>query len=209
MQWIEHASDDAAVRRFGPADGDVEAVARLDRHLLDPAWRAPAEGRLVIAWSGTLADGLFDAHPYNWMAPGRAALDARAAEIGRNLANAGRRLVLLPHARHILSDAPGALAFHTQLGEIVGVALGPAWMLEPSMLGDVEDHLMRFARMLGAVADVAWVEDARLDGDACTIAAPGTGVIQPRHVAAAFDAYLPAEVPVIDRLATIADHVDA
>ena len=150
--------------------------SRLDRHLLDPGWTPPeGDDGIVLTWSGTLGDDLFATHPHNWLGPGRAALDARCAEVAPRLS--GRELVLLPHARHVLSDAPGTRTFAQENPYGVGVALAPAHLFEPSMIADAEDHLVRIVETLGPICRLVWLEDVVVEGEDCRAVHPGEGAL--------------------------------
>lgn len=161
----------------------------------------PGDARVVVLPAGTLADpaeGPEAADPRNWMGFGRAALDAVVVPLARRLAAEGRRLVLLPHARHVLSDVPSCrrfLADHADLA--VGVALAPAALLEPTMVGDVADHLERILRDLAPIAALAWLEDVVVAGDACRRVPLGTGILPLAPLFAGISARLPAGTPII------------
>ena len=100
----------------------------------------------IACWSGTLAEGpdLFAPHPHNWMNPGRESLDAFLDEMIPQLQKADRRLTLIPHARHVLSDVQGSINLVRERPKTpVGVALAPTLLLTPSMIDVVEDHYTR------------------------------------------------------------------
>jgi len=143
-------------RRIEPVGGGG-ALAVADessnplRSPLDVAGAA-ACGRLV-AWSGTLAEGLFDADPRTWMAPGHDAFAAFCDAIVDPLRAHGVRLCFRPHARHVLSDVPSSVSFlRERAAAPFEVALAPATMLTPSMLDMLDDHLRRMFETLGGEA---------------------------------------------------------
>jgi hypothetical protein len=120
----------------------------------------------IACWSGTLAEGpdLFAAHPHNWMNPGRESLDAFLDEMVPQLEKAGRRLTLLPHARHVLSDVQGSINLvRERVGTPVEVALAPTHLLTPSMIDVVEDHYTRAFETLAGPAPFLLLQDFVVD----------------------------------------------
>jgi len=135
----------APVWGANPLAGDPTGAARA----------IPGEGGPVIAWSGGLGPGLFERHPATWMPAGRDAwtrfLDAAEPELARR----GGRLLVRPHARHVVSDVTAAASMLAGRDPArLGVALDPAACFEATMLPDAEDHLRRMFRVLGASAEV-------------------------------------------------------
>jgi len=129
----------------------------------------PAGVERVIAWSGTLdEEDLFGrGSPLTWMAPGRSALGAFIEAATPLLRDRGVRLLLRPHCRHVLGDATAARSFLEGLapGTPVGLALDPASLLEPEMMGDALEHCRRAFELVGAMAEAVIL----------TGAAPGEG----------------------------------
>jgi hypothetical protein len=139
-------------------------------NLLSPDFAFDAElpGDWIFAWSGTLAETLSEGSPMNWMR-GPGLLNAACESLGPQLTKHGRRLLLIPHARHVLSDAHSALVWwckHVIPGQEMraetlppqgerpfGLGFDPVAMIEESMLGDVEDHLRSLFGALGPRAD--------------------------------------------------------
>jgi len=166
---------------------------------LSAGWLAPMDlpGNHVMTWSGTLADELFASHPATWSGQGRDALDrfcdgARAALIA-----SGRRLLLRPHARHVLSDTPSTMAFlDDHAADPVGIVLAPADLLEPSMLGELSDHLERFFTLLGHRADAVLLEDITLGENGLATCPLGEGEIDQGNLLAMVGE-LDASIPVI------------
>lgn len=132
----------------------IDPLFALDGHPIAGDWALP-EAPHVVAWSGTFADELFETHPHNWLSRGRQTLDAWCEGQRDALNAAGRRVTFLPHARHVLSDAPACRAFVEEHGAgPFGVALAPALLFEESMWPDVEDHLVRILELVGPRCDV-------------------------------------------------------
>lgn len=122
----------------------------------------------IACWSGTLAEGpdLFAPHPHNWMNPGRESLDAFLDEMIPQLQKADRRLTLIPHARHVLSDVQGSINLVRERPETpVGVALAPTLLLTPSMIDVVEDHYTRAFETLAGPAPFLLLQDFVVDED--------------------------------------------
>ncbi len=95
----------------------------------------PVAGDPALLWSGAPAEGP------PWTAEAAAAL--AVAIDGARRAGAGR-VLLRTHARHVLCDAQRSLRVaSTWRAEAAELALDPAALLEPALLGDAEDHLRR------------------------------------------------------------------
>ncbi len=183
---------------------------------LDGTWAADAElpGPWMLAWSGTLGGSLFEGTPANWMR-GPAALDAVCDELAPQLERHGKRLVLVPHARHVLSDARSALTWWCervipgQDPNVVrrspggprpfGLALDPAAMLEPSMVDDIDDHMQSLLSSFGPRIDLLLLRDAKpggADPDSMVPCPLGEGVLPRERVLELMAAHLPPETPV-------------
>jgi hypothetical protein len=183
---------------------------------LDGHWAVDAElpGAWVMAWSGTLGASPFEGTPANWMR-GPKALDGLCDALAPQLARHGKRLVLVPHARHVLSDARSALTWWC--GRVIpgedpnlvrrspagprpfGLALDPAALLEPSMLGDVEDHMQSLLASFGPRIDVLMLRDARIDPEDPESLVPcalGEGVLPRDHVRALVAEHVPEDTPI-------------
>ena len=124
----------------------------------------------ALAWSGSMSEDLSAPDPRNWMRPGRTKLDELCAGAKDVLQEAGTKILLVPHARHILSDAPSAIAWHRDhmaMG-VFGLAVAPALLLDPDHAptgGPLEDLMFRIHELLAPVVD-RWIE-------------PPTGVMAP------------------------------
>jgi hypothetical protein len=183
---------------------------------LDGHWAVDAElpGTWVMAWSGTLGASPFEGTPANWMS-GPAALDELCDALAPQLARHGKRLVLVPHARHVLSDARSALTWWCERvipGEDpnlvrrspagarpFGLALDPAAMLEPSMVADVEDHMHSLLASFGPRIDVLLLRDARIgpeDPESLVPCALGEGVLPRDRVRALVAEHVPEDTPI-------------
>ncbi|MFM9097921.1 MAG: hypothetical protein ACKOQW_06470, partial [Phycisphaerales bacterium] len=127
----------------------------------------------------------------------------------------GKRLVLVPHARHVLSDARSALTwwcdrlFPGQRFELLppapdgprpfGLALDPGALLEPSMLADVEDHMQSLLSSIGPRADLVILRDVRIDpADPDTLATCplGEGALPRARLLELIERHVPERVPI-------------
>jgi hypothetical protein len=154
----------------------------------------------LVLWSGTLGDELFEAHPHNWMPPGRAALDECCTRLGEGLEQSGRRICFRPHSRHVLSDPPSCLKFlDDHAGELFDIALAPALMFEPGMLDDIDDHLERMFAMLGPRCAMVLLRDvtADEDGDMCVSVPLGRGRMPRDLVGSLIERCVPAATPIV------------
>ncbi|MCE7968890.1 MAG: hypothetical protein DYG94_09110 [Leptolyngbya sp. PLA3] len=120
-------------------------------NLIDTGMLPEKGGEPLVCWSGWLGDsdpgeGWFESVPGQWLPSSRAAWDqvCRVAD--------QQRLILRPHARHLLSDGPGCLNW-LRGNEGRRLLLDPVAMLEPGMLPDAEDHV---SRLLMTVGPLAW-----------------------------------------------------
>lgn len=108
-----------------------------------------ASNRLV-AWSGTLAEDLFEPHPMTWMAVGHEQFNAVCEALREPLRAADCTVCFQPHARHVLNDVQSTLTFlNTHVDGPFELAFDPAALLEPSMFHEVDEHLNRSFELLG------------------------------------------------------------
>ncbi len=166
-------------------------------HLLDDAFALPGHSR-VVSWSGTLADAPFASDPRNWMKPGQDALDTALDHWAGELERAGTTLLLRPHARHLLNDAPGILRLlRSRAGQPFGLALDPAALLEVSMLDRTGEHLARLFETLGELADLILLRDAAVSDDGADLrpCPPGEGVL-PGDVLRELLRQVPSDLPL-------------
>ena len=115
----------------------------------------PEHGQTVVAWSGWFDEnarpesGVFHHDPRTWLAEGWETLEARLAQVLPTFEAAQARLLLRPHVRHVVSDAP---SIRRVLGKFespaLGVLLEPAAMLTAAMADDAQDHLTRILEAL-------------------------------------------------------------
>jgi len=132
--------------------------------VFDEAFEAEVErssGTTIIAWSGR-ADGAdpdpFAADPRSWLPGAMPAFLARLDALETVLRRTRVRVLIRPHARHIVSDVPRAVAvLHHQSRSSephFGLALEPAALLEPSMVPTAIDHTRRALESLAHRAAV-------------------------------------------------------
>ncbi len=180
-------------------------------------WAVDAElpGEWILSWSGTLGGTLFEGTPANWMR-GPGALAALCDALAPQLAHHGKRLVMVPHARHVLSDARSALTWWCdrvipgQDPNVVrrspagprafGLAFDPGALLEPSMAHDVEDHMQSLFAAFGPRADCVILRDVRPaadDPDTLVPCPAGEGILPRDAVRTLLDAHVPADTPIL------------
>lgn len=138
-------------------------------------------GQATIAWSGWFDphaspdSGVFHHDPHTWSARGWETLEARLAEILPTFEAVGARLLLRPHVRHVISDAP---AIRRILGQFdssaLGILLEPAAMLTAGMTSDARDHLTRLLEALARHPRVAAILMTGADR-------PALGQADPEH----------------------------
>ncbi|MFO0961982.1 MAG: hypothetical protein U0625_03640 [Phycisphaerales bacterium] len=189
----------------------------VEGNLLSPDFAFDAElpGQWIFTWSGTLAADLASVSPANWMR-GPQTLAAACDSLAPQLARHRRRLLLVPHARHILSDARSALTWWCErvipgqdpavvrtapAGErAFGLALDPGAMLEPSMLADAPDHLRSLVTHVGARADAIILRDMAPSAQDPELLAPcsaGTGALPGALLWELVREAVPETVPVL------------
>lgn len=109
----------------------------------------------IVAWSGSMASGLFDRDPLSWMPRPREAFCALCDGLAPVLIDEDVRVLWRPHARHVLADPQTCLShLRDREGEPFGLAFEPAALLEPEMLPAADDHLARAFEALGPVCDL-------------------------------------------------------
>lgn len=163
--WLPaHTQDGPTAYPAETLDGaPTPRVWALGGNLLGEGWVIPGEipaGATVIAWSGTLGEGLWERHPLTWMPPGWARLEAALRRVLPGLAARDQRLVLRTHAFHVLGDLHAArrmLEIVTTLGpgaaERVGVVPDPASLFTRAMMPRAKEHAERMAELLPGLVD--------------------------------------------------------
>src|SRR5690606_1872034 len=147
------------------AEDDSSLPAVEFRHfnpLRDPPLAGLDDLSHVIIWSGTPAPDLTAPDPRTWTGDAIRELHEWCDNVGQRPERSPRFAFRL-HARHVLSDTPGARRFLTERGEQFGIVLSPATMIEPSMVETLDEHLERMFEGLGDRADFIWLHDVRLD----------------------------------------------
>ncbi len=169
--------------------------AWLPGSLLEPgAW--PEATPRVLAFTGSLSGSTDEGDLRNWMPAGIEACRSALGSARTHAEDRGQRLVIVPHALHLVSDLHSTLRLLRE-HQGVGVALAPAALLTASMLEHAGDHLARILGTLGPVADAIILHDlARcVDGDGEPSVKPcawGRGVLDAALVASLMPAGVPA-----------------
>lgn len=162
-----------------------------------PGFVAAHRGLPVIAWSGTPAESLFESDPRSF---GPSAWD-RFGRVCDGIAAGDVRVILRPHARHVLCDVQRVMKFLADRPrERFGLALDAASLMEPSMVPMAVDHFRRVFETLGPLADVVWLTGVNEAGRAVPL---GEGVIGAELVVRLWREHCPPETPVVligDRL---------
>ena len=109
-----------------------------------------------------MSEDLSAPDPRNWMRPGRTKLDQVCAGAKDALQKVNAKILVVPHARHILSDAPSAISWHRDhmATGVFGLAVAPALLLDPAHVptgGPLEDLMFRIHELLAPVVD-RWIE---------------------------------------------------
>lgn len=209
--WLHAHPDAPEIRALAPPREPW--ARRLD---IDPMTLANRPGPLpsgrLIVWSGRPADEEGNALAA-WGPGAWESLEKACQSLAPRLAQGGGRLLLRPHARHILSDVQRCLKLLLQFeGQPVGLALDAASMLEASMMGHAPDHLRRAFETLGPRCDAAWLSSVAFDAppppglddaEAWEDAEPisrlvelGKGLIDPGLLGSLLE-FVPRETPII------------
>jgi hypothetical protein len=139
------------------AQGNPRAEWTTVNILTDPLPKATT--KTLIAWSGWLGESSpsggterrWERDHRTWSPSAYDQLAARLRSIREHAEHTGTKLLLRPHARHILNDPQRCARYLTDFaGPTFGLALDPVSMLEPSMLPSAEEHLVRIMERLGS-----------------------------------------------------------
>ena len=155
-----------------------------------------------LCWSGTLATGLFDDDPRNWMRAGRDALTQLINSLLPIARESGAQIGLVPHHRHILSDFLGQLRISREHeGSSLITILSPATLIAPSMGKDLTDHVTRSIAVIAPSAATVILEDIQLDPNDPMISPArcrwGTGSLPHEILLQALGATLTANIPIL------------
>lgn len=111
--------------------GELPGAGELDAQV--PRW---------VVWSGTPAEGLFDESPFIWGMPAWGKFEAGLRRVAAMAA--GKKVLVRPHARHVMSDLPSCLRVLGRTSvENARVLLDPGAMLTDDMKKNAEDHVTR------------------------------------------------------------------
>jgi hypothetical protein len=151
----------------------------------------------VLAFTGSLSGSADRGDLRNWMSPGIEACRTALAGACTQAADRGQRLLIVPHALHLVSDLHSTLRLLRE-HQGIGVALAPAALLTDGMLAHAEDHLARILGTLGPLADAIILHglERTIDADAEPSVRPcprGQGVLDDALVSS----LLPPGVPVV------------
>ncbi|MBM44001.1 MAG: hypothetical protein CMJ36_03180 [Phycisphaerae bacterium] len=166
----------------GPVPFDGDTLLLEDRSLLiDGPSPVPC-----CQWTGTLANP--DDPPLTWIEQGWQRLEEL-------LPSCSSRGLLRPHAQHLASDVPSTRLLIEKTAPLgLGLGLGPASMLVPSMLEDAHDHLVRLLEGLGPACSMVLLED--LDESGGPVIA-GQGILPGKLLGELIAEHVPVNVPVV------------
>jgi hypothetical protein len=200
--------------RWGPtaittADGEIFAAIEQANlaHAAPPLPTPQAALRRIVCWSGWPGDdappgsGTFPRDFRTWTPAGRAALASACKTWRTALSPRGVQLCLRPHARHILSDVQGTLAFLRSHPDL-HLVLDPASLFAASMLQRAEDHLARIFESLGSHRTTVALLLANVercdpdDPDALRPAPLRRGLIDPALILRLWREHIPPTLPV-------------
>lgn len=171
-----------------------------------PAFLESCEAVTLLAWSGPTEDhegDPFAPDPRAWLPASMPAFLERLRRLEPVLAARRIRLLIRPHARHIVSDGPRCAALFRPewraAAPHVGLALDPAAMLEPSMLLVGADHIRRALELAGRFASVVILTNAVAPKDADGLVAQTSirqGVIPAGELVRLARAHVPEGCPI-------------
>jgi sugar phosphate isomerase/epimerase len=134
----------------------------------------------VIGWTGWIGDGPAEAAERDFRAWGPGAWAGLTASLRAALPaceDAGVKLVLRPHARHVVSDAQRWVKLREEFPWL-GLLLDPVSLMSSEMMGRAEEHLARMASALAPGAEAVLVSDAAPGEDGLLHPVPwGRGVL--------------------------------
>ena len=186
----------AAMATGTVTEGGASWGAWLPGSLLEPgAW--PEAAPRVLAFTGSLSGSPDAGDLRNWMPAGIEACRSALGSARTRAEERGQRLVIVPHALHLVSDLHSTLRLLRE-HQGIGVAIAPAALLTAGMVEHAGDHLTRILGTLGPIADAIILHDlARcvdLDGEpAVRACAWRSGVLDATLVAS----LLPPGIPVL------------
>lgn len=212
MKWIEDELQAGVIH----VNGGEAWGAWIPGNVLDAGWvlaqgDAMGGAKRVVAWSGTVAEGMFEADPGTWGPRGQEGLKVRCDGLMHELVDRGITLALRPHARHVLGDAHRcALFLAWREGQPFELMLDPASLLTAGMLEKSEDHLTRIFEILGGRPGVCGVVLANVrasEGVATEAGEAGPDGGPPLELCALYGAGGVLDGGLIERLC--AEHVGA
>ncbi|MEY2713205.1 MAG: hypothetical protein RL005_1427 [Planctomycetota bacterium] len=157
----------------------------------------PDRAPRVLTFTGSMSGSLDEGDLRNWMPAGIEACRAGITQARARASEAGQKLLIVPHALHLVSDLHSALRCMRE-HQGIGLALAPCSLLTGSMLGHAADHLARILGTLGPMADAIILHGLErtidADGEPSVRTCPwGAGAIDARLV----ESLLPDGVPVL------------
>lgn len=145
-------------REILPVEGGAPWAVMDARNLLVDGARGLPSAERVVVWSGWMGEG--DAERGVWERDFRTWSPEAWKRLEREVGEFRRRVLVRPHARHVLSDAQSCVTFFRS-HEHVGLLLDPIAMLTPEMTPRAEEHLERIVGALAGRADAVVMTGGR------------------------------------------------
>jgi hypothetical protein len=199
---------DGVILQHGRADIVLASTIRQNPLSQDWLYDLDLPGSQLVTWSGTVADGLFESTPLNWMPQGQRAFNQFCDQLQPQLVRHQLTLCFHPHSRHVLSDVNLCMKFlRERSGQPFQLALAPASLIEPNMMNDVDDHLIRMFEGLGRHCAMVMLSDVLIhqhdDEPWCEAVPLGTGVLPRERVLELLRNHVPPETPIVIAAAQI------
>ncbi len=188
---------------------DLESTwaVHTEQALLESSWCWPQHQGIVIARSGRLAQTENSAPWQMWSNAGHEAFaQAIARALGQRQPD--QQLCVLPDANDVISDLPSALGVVTSAQEGLSVALAPAQILTNSMLGSLEDHLLRVFEVMARRCNLIYLTDLRREGEDLVACPLGQGLLPRRLILDLLEAWRPPACPVVIMAENVSDQFD-
>lgn len=174
------------------ATGLVEAGDQsFQLHAMDAPLSPMTDSRTHVFFSGE-SEGAIPWAADSWESLEKRVVDAPCPE---------GRLLLRPHHRHVLADAPACrhwLFSNEPDPADCAIALSPASILVPSMLDACEDHFTRLFEFIAESCPVVILEDFQLmESGQIQCVSMGSGLLDGALMGRLVSEHVPPEVPVL------------
>ncbi|MSQ89894.1 MAG: hypothetical protein EXS01_00660 [Phycisphaerales bacterium] len=201
---------DAQSQRPPSSGGCFHWIAGNPRH---ESWQADSsrvaaessDNDIILCWSGTFGAQLFGGDIRNWTKAGAVALTEWLDEsLPRLAAPATKRLLgIIPNHTHLLSDVAGQMRlWQDRSSQGLATVLYPSGLIAPSMLKDIDDHLIRSISHLAPRCALCILEDIAPCSEGSARAdfhrvAWGRGILPHARIESLLRQHLPVTTPII------------